>query len=96
MIAKKCKCLLYQIEGNFEPICCAFVFQCKLLICTHLGGSFPIILRHVAICSCDKLQAHVLSSNTQKGEIERTCPEFCVLGNNTRVGLIVGSNVAGN
>jgi len=29
------------------------------------------------------LQILVLSSNTKKGEIERTFPKFCVLGNNT-------------
>ena len=95
---------------------CAFVFKCKLLICTHLGGAFKMchilvwetLELGVCICiqmqttymhtsrgsylNCSKLMAVtyiyllqiiVLSSNTKKGEIERTSLRFCVLGDNT-------------
>jgi hypothetical protein len=34
--------LISIVRGSFEPRCCAFVFKCKLLICTHLGGVFSI------------------------------------------------------
>ena len=30
---------LSRLRESFKPICCAFVFKCKLLICTHLGGA---------------------------------------------------------
>ena len=65
------------------PTCCAFVFKCKLLICTHLGGVFLIFWKFVIIIWCTLLQIMVLSSNTKKGEIERTFLKFCVLDNNT-------------
>ena len=39
------------------------------------------------------LQILVLSSNTKKGEIERTFPKFCVLDNNTSDSSNVGCDV---
>jgi len=58
-------------------------------------GSFPIYWRHGAIYIGAILQILVLSSNTKKGEIERTFPEFCVLGNNTSDNLIMWLSDAG-
>ena len=46
-------------------------------------GSFPIVGNCLRISYCAIMQILVLSSNTKKGEIERTFPKFCVLGNNT-------------
>src|SRR5664279_3568909 len=59
------------LRRGFEPICCAFVFQCKLIICTNLGGA-SLFFGFMMISVLVLMQILVLSSNTKKGEIERT------------------------
>ena len=64
----------------FSLYVCAFVYKCKIMLCTHLGGASQSLLYF--------LQIFVLSSNTKKGEIERAhfiSLRFCVLVNNTRI-----------
>jgi hypothetical protein len=46
-------------------------------------GSFPFVGNCLRISYCAIMQILVLSSNTKKGEIERTFPKFWVLDNNT-------------
>ena len=42
-------CLAYRYR-SLEPMCGAFVFKCKLLICTHLGGVPLSFWQHVVSC----------------------------------------------
>ena len=72
--------IIYYMSCSLST-CCAFVYKCKIMLCTHLGGATQSLL----YVSCKIL---VLSSNTKKGEIERahfTSLWFCVLANNTRI-----------
>ena len=69
-------CWIPIVLRHLAPICCAFVFKCKLLVCTHVGGvplCFAIMLVSIVIL----LQIRILSSNTKKGEIERTSLTIC-------------------
>ena len=75
--------LVVYLVGNVSPLICAFAFQGKQNICTHVGGAISSS-KHDIVWS--QLQIRVLSSNTKKGEIERIfiIPSmFCVLDNNT-------------
>ena len=57
-----------------SPSMCYFCIPCLLIICTHLGGAILTLWELVAIFGLRLilLQILVLSSNTKKGEIERT------------------------
>ena len=64
----------------------------------HLGGAFSKDDGNKLMqIFCAILQILVLSSNTKKGEIERTFPRFCVLDNNisdlSNVWCVVGALV---
>ena len=70
-----CNCLHSYVRGDYY-LMCAFAFKRKLLLCTHLGGAsllyfWDMLLKMIYICKIP-----VLSSNTKKGEIERTFHDF--------------------
>ena len=70
----------YSVSSSLST-CCACVYKCKIMLCTHLGGATQFYV-------VSFLQIFVLSSNTKKGEIERAhfiLLWFCVLVNNTRI-----------
>jgi hypothetical protein len=61
----------YEIyRGSDDPYLYAFVFKCKMLLCTQVGGALAIYFNFCAYI----MQIRMLSSNTKKGEIERAFP----------------------
>ena len=80
---------LYLVGIDFLHMC-VLTFKWKQNICSHLGGVASLLLRTWSSMVIF-LQIRVLSSNTKKGEIERTfvfSSMFCVLDNNTCDNLI--------
>ena len=74
--------------GSRVPHVVHLHFKAKRSRCTHAGGANHLLSRnccyiYIYICFGGIiLQIPVLSSNTKKGEIERTFPSFCVLDDN--------------
>ena len=82
------------LAGFFKPRWGAFVFKCKLLICTHLGGAF-LSFRIMSLCkifglSCKSYYCHL---TPKRGRLKEHSVRFCVLVNNSRIILMCAISV---
>ena len=77
------------IVGYSKPRWSALLFECKLLICIHLGGVFPslgiMLYAKYSLMSCKSYYCHL---TPKRGRLEEHSLKFCVLVNNSRIQLI--------
>ena len=59
-------CWISLVMRHLAPICCAFVFKCKLLVCTHVGG-VPLCFANMLALYSDFLANPYIVIKHQKG-----------------------------
>ena len=79
-----CSCCIAYVLRHLVPMCGAFVFKCKLLICTHVGG-VPLSFVNMVVLTSDIIANPYVVIKHQKGgdwkNISLTL-EFCVFDDN--------------
>ena len=61
-----CSCCIAYVLRHLVPMCGAFVFKCKLLICTHVGG-VPLSFVNMVVLTSDIIANPYVVIKHQKG-----------------------------